>query len=137
MARICKGLKKDEEDLFFGKDIIDSFCEAKGDLITLNIDTEEHFDRLKEKLKIVFKTQNGDSMPLENIFFKSKQLEENFEYNFAIVQSSNSLNQLGVAFLEDRIIKIDNSKAKIEILKKPSSKVFLLSQRIVVSRTRV
>lgn len=132
MSRICKGMKRGEEDMVFREEITSVFCEAKGEKISINLETDEEFNRLKENFRMIFKTSSGISMDFENIFFKSKLPMEASEYNFAFVQSQDGLNHLGVSFLENRIIKIDNGKARIKILRKPDSKVFLLSQRIVV-----
>lgn len=134
MNVMCKGMKQwDEDKIFFGDNISEKFCKADGSVITIEFDDEKKILELNKKIKFAIKNSKNEKFEIKELFFQNFDLNSTkFRYNFGIVETKTEINELGILFLNNRVIKIDNGEGKIKILKEPNEKIYLLNLRINV-----
>lgn len=133
MGEICKAMKEwGNEDKLLDHSIVDKFCTINGDVMTFNFKDKDEYEKIRTRIKITLKSPKNEKIYLENLFLKTVSNNTEFEYNFAISESKNGINEIGNCFLDNRILKIDNGKGKIKILKNPDPIIYVLNQRIKV-----
>lgn len=122
----------ESDDKTIGKEIVEKFCNGQGKVITFTFKDELEFEKIEKRIKIALVTKNNEKFLIEKVFLRDSIDSKKYVYNFVIVESKNEMNQLGIGFLEDRVVKIDNGIGKMKIMKEPRRDIYLINQKILV-----
>ena len=130
---VCEKLKIFEDAKVKNK-VQKALC--RDDSLSLKIDlSEDEAESVNKFLNFSLVSnfeERRDEFKLAYLFFRCDHLK-NSEYCFAFDKSSNGVNELGNVFLQDRIVRIDNSEGHISISKQADDSFYLVNQRLKVT----